>query len=253
MTSSAPSSTRPTAVKFERPYLEQFSLEPESGRQATGSFASRTTLSASVDIADPEGADLATLFDAWIETSLDRTPISDDQHQRLCTLLAALPADGLLVASRHKPAAGENPAADLKRWLTPDVSVPTIAEACGVSTRAFYGWLEGGGIRERNARRVHDVRSIVQALMLRLGRPRAIAWLLSSQPALDLRSPLDAMRTEGLDRVLDLLRSVIPATSRPPIAGPRIAEDEEEDFSFQELRLEQLGPDFRPRRRRRRG
>jgi len=198
-------------------------------------------------------ADLVSAFDAWAEADIG-TPVDEDYlrcfHREICKLMALRPEPARLL-SPSAPAPTHNPAADLRRWLSPEIAIPSIAAACGVSERGFYGWLAGGGIRERNARRLHQVRAVVQALMSRVGRQRTIEWLLSPQPALDLVAPLDALAAGDQNRVLDLITDSLSRTMARP-TGPMIAEDVGEDFSSYDLALVQAGPEYQPARRRRR-
>jgi hypothetical protein len=195
-------------------------------------------------------ADLVLAFDAWAEAEL-ATPVDREYlcrfHEGICRLMALRP-DPARLLSPSVATPTENPAADLRRWLSPEIAMPSIAAACGVSERAFYGWLAGAGMRERNARRLHQVRSIVQALMLRRGREQTIEWLLSPQRSLDLATPLDALAAGDQDRVLTLITdSLARATPRP--AGPMIAENVGEDFSSYDLAMAQGDPRRRRRRR----
>jgi len=198
-------------------------------------------------------AELVTAFGAWAEADA-ATPVDEDYlcrfHRQICKVMSLRPGPARLL-SPSTPAPTQNPAADLRRWLSPEIAIPSIAAACGVSERGFYGWLAGGGMRERNARRLHQVRAIVQALMLRLGRDRTIEWLLSPQRALDVTAPLDALAAGDQDRVLGLVTDSVARTKARP-AGPRIAEDAGDDFSSYGLAVTQAGVEYQPRRRRRR-
>jgi len=197
-------------------------------------------------------AELLEYFDAWGKARTERT-----RSQSLWLKdWAAWEVDyDLLVADRHDAAPTSSPAEDLRRWLAPQISIASIAKACGVSERGFYGWLEGGGMREKNARRLHQLRATVQALMLRMDRSQVVEWLLTPQASLDLTSPIEALGETRYDEVVGLLTEAIPARSRPPRTGPVIAEDTAEDFDTFELTStasDSAARDRRKRRRRRR-
>jgi hypothetical protein len=245
------SSTAIATIRPDRPDISQW-LDPNLAQvpgvqeESPGS----STLMVVVDATENRKDELIQLFDAWAQPFADRTPV-DNEH--LCQLLRLMPQTSLLVAERHAPAATKNPAEDLRRWLAPEISVPSIAAACGVSERGFYGWLAGGGIRERNARRLHGVRAIVQALMLRLGRAKTIEWMLSPRAELGLTPPIAALAEGRHEDVLRALDLSLPATAPPAMSGPRFAEDTAEHFSSEDLLLEQVDDaERRPRRRRRR-
>src|SRR5436309_3275127 len=94
-------------------------------------------------------ADLVLAFNAWAEGEL-ATPVDEEYlcrfHEEICRLMALRP-DPARLLSASAPTPTENPAADLRRWLSPEIAIPSIAAACGVSERGFYGWLAGGGMR----------------------------------------------------------------------------------------------------------
>jgi hypothetical protein len=198
-------------------------------------------------------AGLISAFDAWYEAG-HVTPVDTEfichSQPALCKAIDMHPEPTFLGFRPHA-APSTNPAIDLREWLSPDIAIASLAAACGVSERGFYGWLAGGGIRERNARRLHQVRSITHALMRVFGRDGAIEWLLTPQKRLALATPLDALAADRQTEVLALV-SAAATRSAPPAAGPMIAEDLTEDFSSYDLALSQAGPQYKPRKRRRR-
>lgn len=142
-----------------------------------------------------------------------------------------------------------NAAADLRRWLTPGISIDTLATACGVSSRRFRDWLEDGAVRDGETRRLNHMRAIVQALVLRRGAAGAVEWLLAPQADLKLRSPLDLLNDGEVNLVALALERELPH-ARPTLAGPMIAEDTALDFDPQE-RLIGVETTPRPHKRRR--
>jgi hypothetical protein len=190
---------------------------------------------------------LADGFERWAD-AFDFTPveccISDDWP------VMVRYEQPMLMATPFVPLPTENPASDLRDWLTPQIGIASIAAACGVSDRSFRNWLAGTPIRQRNAARVHQVRSIVQTLLRALGRDGMIAWLLTPQVSLGLVAPLDALKQ---DQQTNVLRLVTGRAARvgPRPSGPMIAESADEDFSSYQLAADQLPAGQAPRIRRR--
>jgi hypothetical protein len=195
---------------------------------------------------------LAGGFDNWAD-AYAATPVDIEllchKYPAMCDAVAY--QQPTLLAAPVVAAPTSNPAIDLRDWLTPDISIASLAAACGVSDRGFYAWLAGGRIRERNAVRLHQVRAVVQSVFRARGRQATIRWLLTPQARLDLSNPLDAL---AAGRQIDVLQLVTAALSRgnARTSGPTIAEDTGEAFSSYELAVEQQGPGYSPRVRRRR-
>jgi hypothetical protein len=200
--------------------------------------------------------DLLPRFDQWGELAIAFTPLPRDwnvsEHNwNARDFWANVASPAPLLSQPTSVLASDNPAQDLHSWLTGSggIAVKRIAAACGVSERGFYDWLKGAGIRERRAQRVHQFRAIAQALMLRLGRKGAIAWLVTPQLELSFVSPMDLLAEGRYGEVATALQEALPRKLAPK-SGPMIAQDVEGDFDTRAM--EEASGIERPLRRGRR-
>ncbi len=175
---------------------------------------------------------LERTFDGWNAIGANATAIGTTRFAEL--LAGFCPA---VIRPTRDGARYSNAAAELKDLLAPELTVTSVAAMCGVSERGFYNWLDGKGIRESRSRRLLEVRALVRAQTLQMGRDNTIAWLQRPHPDLDFESPLDVIKRGEMRRVLPL--AIQTRAPRRPLSIIPFGEDVDEQIDTTEILAEQ--------------
>lgn len=166
---------------------------------------------------------------SWAITSLDETTVTNKSLRDVLDTFRTAALRPTRVGKRYA-----NAALELRDMLHPELSIQTLGEMCGVSDRGFRDWLRGAGVREKRSRRLMTNRAIVKALVLRMGRDGAIQWLQLPHGQLGGSTPVDALKHEKTERVLELAMAQVRRSPRPHSIIPAV-EDADTDPSIEKM------------------
>lgn len=164
---------------------------------------------------------IESAFSWWNIIGMDETGVANSRFSKLLAGFCPAAIKQTRLGRRYASAAHE-----LTDLLEPEIKIPTIARMCGVTDRAFRNWLEGGGIRQKQNRRLMVVRALVKALVLQMGRDRALQWIQLPNPALAMTSPLDTIKAGDADRVFELAITSRPRRNRHSSLLPYVEADQ---------------------------